>query len=210
MWTTADTSFIDAELWDPCVDRGLHPLLPTRRFPLYVGVDGATRHDSAAVVGVYWADENTLALGVHRIWRPSPQAPLDLEATIEAYLDELHRHYQVRDIRCDPWQMHNSITRLKARGLRIGEYAQTQSNLTQMGQGLFDLLNGRNFRTYPAADLRQHALNTVAVEGPRGWRIAKEKASRKIDAIVALAMASVAAIEGKNVAQVRMVKLQGL
>jgi hypothetical protein len=34
----------------------------------------------------------------------------------------------------------------------------------------------------------------VAVENPRGWRIAKEKASKKIDAIVALAMACVPAM----------------
>ena len=34
----------------------------------------------------------------------------------------------------------------------------------------------------------------MAVENPRGWRIAKEKASKKIDAIVALAMACVAAM----------------
>jgi phage terminase large subunit-like protein len=209
-WTTAETSFIDPELWDPCVDRGVHPLLPTRRYPVYVGVDGATKHDSAAVVAVYWLDENTLALANHHIWRPSPEHPLDLEATIEAYLSELHRQYHVRDIRCDPWQMHASITRLKARGLRIQEYPQTQSNLTAIGQALFDLLNGRNFKTYPAADLRQHALNTVAVDTPRGWRIAKEKASKKIDGIVALAMASVAAIEGKNVPQIVVKHLLGL
>lgn len=66
-----------------------------------------------------------------------------------------------------------------------------------MGQTLFDLLNGRNLRLYPAADLRQQALQTVSLETPRGWRIAKEKAGHKIDAIVALAIACVAAIEGK-------------
>ncbi len=48
---------------------------------------------------------------------------------------------------------------------------------------------------YPADDLRSQALSTIAVEHPRGWRIAKEKASKKIDAIVALAMACCAAIE---------------
>ena len=66
-----------------------------------------------------------------------------------------------------------------------------------MGQALFDLLNGRNLRLYAADDLRQQALNTVAVETPRGWRHAKEKAAKKIDAIVALAIACLAAIEGK-------------
>jgi len=63
-----------------------------------------------------------------------------------------------------------------------------------MGQTLFDLLTGLNLEVYPADELRQQALSTVAVENPRGWRIAKEKASKKIDAIVALAMACVAAM----------------
>jgi hypothetical protein len=45
---------------------------------------------------------------------------------------------------------------------------QTTANLTAMGQNLFDLLNGRNVRLYPATDLRTHALNTIAVESPRG------------------------------------------
>jgi phage terminase large subunit-like protein len=48
---------------------------------------------------------------------------------------------------------------------------------------------------YADAALRQQALNTVAIESPRGFRIAKEKASRRIDAIVALAMACCAALE---------------
>lgn len=64
-----------------------------------------------------------------------------------------------------------------------------------MGQTLFELLKGRNIRLYPSDELREHALNTVAVENPRGWRIAKEKARKKIDSIVALAMACVAALD---------------
>jgi hypothetical protein len=54
-----------------------------------------------------------------------------------------------------------------------------------MGQVLFELLKGRNLRLYHDEELRQQGMNTVAIETPRGFRIAKEKASRKIDAIVA-------------------------
>jgi hypothetical protein len=50
----------------------------------------------------------------------------------------------------------------------------------------------------------------LLLEGPRGWRIAKDKASRKINAVVALAMASVAAIEGKSVPQIVVKQLLGL
>jgi hypothetical protein len=73
-----------------------------------------------------------------------------------------------------------------------------RSRTRRAWEALFDLLNGRNLRLYPATDLRAQALNTIAIESPRGWRIAKERASRKIDAIVALAMACVAAMDGRS------------
>jgi hypothetical protein len=38
----------------------------------------------------------------------------------------------------------------------------------------------------------------VAVESPRGWKIAKERAAFKVDVIVALAMACHAAVQGQN------------
>jgi hypothetical protein len=118
-----------------------------------------------------------------------------LEATIEAHLKELHERYRVVEILCDPYQLHRSITTLKNAGLKIREFPQTTSNTTAMGQGLFDLLKGKNIKSYPSDELREQALNTVAIENPRGWRIAKEKASKKIDVIVALSMACLAAME---------------
>ena len=68
-------------------------------------------------------------------------------------------------------------------------------NCTLMGQTLFDLLKRtKSSFSMPIRELRQQALSTVAIENPRGWRIAKEKASKKIDVIVALAMACCAAM----------------
>jgi phage terminase large subunit-like protein len=196
-WTTSESTFITPALWDGCVDENHRPLLPTREHPLFVGVDASTKHDSSAVVAVRWEGER-LSVATHRIWRPSPDQPLDLEATIEAYLRELHARYRIKAILCDPYQLHRSITTLKAAGLPIQEFPQTTDRTTRMGQALFDLLNGRNLSIYPAADLRQQALNTVAIDAPRGFRIAKERAANKIDAIVALSMACVAALDGRH------------
>jgi len=195
-WATAASAFITGDLWDSCVDPLFSPLLPTNEFPIFVGVDASINHDTAAVVAVRrsWP-ENKYVLVLHRIWRPSPDSPLDLENTIESFLSSLHKRFLVAEILCDPYQMHRSITTLQKEGLNIRSFPQTVPNTTSMGETLLQALNGKNIRLYASDELRQQALNTVAVESTRGWRIAKEKARKKIDAIAALSMACVAAID---------------
>lgn len=56
-------------------------------------------------------------------------------------------------------------------------------------------LLGRNLCRYPDEELRAQALATVAVESPRGFRLAKGTAGRKIDGIVALSLACIAALD---------------
>lgn len=202
-WVTATSIFLTPEIWDPCIDEGLRPLLPTDKATVFIGVDAGLKHDNAAVVAVTRDphDRDRVRLAAHRIWRPTPKAPLDIEATIEDFLRSLHRRYKIQEILCDPYQLHRSITTLERAGLPIKEYPQTSGGTMAMGQALFELLNGKNLRMYPSDELRQQAMHTVAIESPRGWRIAKEKASRKIDAIVALSMACVSAISTRFIRQ---------
>ena len=75
------------------------------------------------------------------------------------------------------------------------EFPQTQARLTDAGSNLYELVKGRNFVAYPDAEVRLAVQRAIAVENARGWRIAKEKASHKIDVVVALAMACLAAVE---------------
>ena len=164
-WTSPDSRFITPELWDQCVIPTLTKLLPSRDHELFVGVDVGVRHDAAAVVAVY-RDGDHVVLASHRMWTPGRTAPLDLETTVETHLRELHDHYRVTTIFCDPYQCHRSIMTLQRAGLPIVEYPQTTAGTTRMGQTLFELLTGRNLRLYAADDLRTHALHTVA---SRSW-----------------------------------------
>ncbi len=193
-WAPMSSRFITPEMLDHAMIPGLTPLLPSRDQELFVGVDVGIKHDTAAVVAVY-RDGDYIVLASHRIWKPSATDPLDIEATIETYLRELHDRYRVKCILCDPYQCHRTIMTLQQAGLPIIEYPQTTANTTRMGQTLFDLLHGRNLRLYPSAELRAQALHTVAVETPRGWRLAKDKVSHKVDAIVALALVATAAVD---------------
>jgi phage terminase large subunit-like protein len=205
-WSASAETFINPVLWDACTDPEHRPLLPTKAIPLYVGVDASLKHDSSAVVAVGFVErggQEYIALAQHRIWHPSPDQPIDIEEDLERYLLELHGRYAVWKVFVDPWQLANTCQRLTKRGVRIEAYPQTVPNLTRSGQALFDLLNGQTLLLYKAPDVRAQALMTVAVESARGWRIAKEKSSHKIDSIVALSMACVAALESSTVHRFR-------
>ena len=141
-----------------------------------------------------YRESDWLELALHRIWVPGG-TPIDLEETIETYLLHLTSAYHVQQVLCDPFQMHRSIVTLQAAHVPIQEFPQSVGNTVRMGQNLYELLKGVNLRLYPSEELRAQALSTVAVENPRGIRIAKEKTSRPIDGIVALAMAAVAALD---------------
>jgi phage terminase large subunit-like protein len=197
-WQSGEEAFLTSEEWDACVEPSLAPLLPEqcRHLSLSIGVDAATKGDCAAVVAVA-KDRTTgqLRLVQHRIWTPKQDEPLDLEETIEAYLlDSRRRRFHIHRVLYDPFQMARSAVTLKRAGLPMEEYPQTTGNLTAAGQNLFELVRGRNLRMYPDDELRGHALNAVAVDTGRGWRLAKEKSSRKIDGVVALSFACLDAL----------------
>ena len=197
--SSGDEAFIPLELWDACVDAEHLPLLPTRDVRLYIGVDASVKHDQSAVVAVYQDNETSkVVLAGHRIWRPSASQPLDLDNTIGQYLRDLYSRYSVARVNYDPFQMHDLSTRLQSEGLPMKELPQSLPNLTQMGNNLYELIRGGNLQLYPDDEMRLAASRAVAMQSSRGWRIAKEKTSHKIDVIVSLAMASLAAIESSS------------
>jgi phage terminase large subunit-like protein len=118
---------------------------------------------------------------------------MDLEESMEAYIKVLSRNFDIAEVRYDPFQFHRSATTLTKEGINMVEFPQTVGNLTDMGQCLFDVVKHQSLKLYADADMRKEASFAVGKETPRGMRIVKEKASHKIDAIVALAMATHAA-----------------
>jgi hypothetical protein len=136
----------------------------------------------------------------HRIFQPSPDDPLLFEDTIERTLLDLRRRFWVREVRFDPYQMQATAQRLVAQGVPMLEFPQSVPNLTEASTNLYELLKGRNLLVYPDDDLRLAVSRCVALETTRGWRIAKEKASHKIDVVVALAQAALGAVQQGQVA----------
>jgi phage terminase large subunit-like protein len=193
-WVSSESTFVPTEWFDRCVDDDLHPLLEDPRQSAWVGVDASVKRDSTAIVAAAFI-EGKVRLIWHRIFQPSPNEPLDFEATIERSLMELRRRFWVREVRYDPYQLVAVAQRLTAAGLPMIEFPQSVPNLTESSTNLFELIKGQNLSVYADDDIRLAISRCVALETTRGWRIAKEKTSHKIDVIVALAMAALGAVQ---------------
>ena len=191
------SELVPIEWWDACV--GAHAVVRDPRLPVWIGVDASVKHDSTAiVVCAYDSGLKKVQLVWHRTFQPSPDDPLDFEDTVEKTLLDLRGRFAVREIRYDPYQLVAVAQRLKRAGLPMAEFPQTVGNLTEASSNLYDLVKGRNLTVYPDRDIRLAVSRAVAVESSRGWRIAKEKASHKIDVVVALAQAALGAVQQRR------------
>jgi hypothetical protein len=194
-FVTTESSFIDLAAWDACVDPESSMQVADRNLTIDIGVDASTKHDATAIVAVSWDDTaKRVRLIYHRIFQPRPDDPLDFEATIEQTLLELRQRFRVRRVLFDPWQMQAVSQRLQRAGVPLEEFPQTSANLTAASQNLYELIQARNLLVYPDQQIRLAISRAVAIETARGWRIAKEKQSHKIDVVVALAMAAHASV----------------
>jgi phage terminase large subunit-like protein len=195
-WVSSESSFIEMEWWDSCTDPAAFPLLMDCQLPAWVGVDASVKRDSTAIVTCSFdAGLGKVRLVWHRTFQPSPHDPLDFEQTIEKTLLELRRRFFVREIRFDPYQLIAVAQRLTQQGLPMIEFAQSMSNLTEASNNLYEIIKGQNLVAYADAEMRLAVSRAVAIESARGWRIAKEKTSHKIDVVVALAQAALGAVQ---------------
>jgi phage terminase large subunit-like protein len=205
-FVSTESTFVDMDWWDACVDVEAAPVVADKNLTVWVGVDASVKRDSTALVAVTWdTDASKVRLVAHKVFQPSRTGPLDFEATIEKTVKDWRDRYRVRSVLYDPYQMAAVAQRLSAAGVRMREYPQSVPNLVAMGSNLYELIKGRGIVAYPDEAIRLAVSRTIALETQRGWRLAKEKTSHKIDVVVALAMASLAAVEQGQAAGVLMV-----
>jgi Phage Terminase len=194
-FVTSETSFINMSWYDQCVLPSLTPLIADQTLPIWAGIDTSVKHDSTAIVATTWDKKaQVVRLIFHRIYRPSPDDPINFEATVEQTILDLRKRFRLRKCLYDPFQMAASAQRLARAGVNMEEFPQSAPNLTQASQNLYELLQGRALHLYPSADIRLAMSQATAIETARGWRIAKEKQSHKIDVVIALAMSALAAV----------------
>jgi phage terminase large subunit-like protein len=208
-FASSSSQFIEMDAWRRCVDPNATPVFSDKNLSIFVGLDAAPKRDSTAIVAMAWDGRtDKLRLINHVVFQPTPQQPLDFEATIERTLLEWRRRYALRGVWFDPYQMAAVAQRLQKAGIRMVEFAQTQSNLIAIGSNLFELIKSSNLIVYPAAELQLAISHAVAKETSRGFMITKEKQAHKIDVVVALAMATYAAVQRSHVQPPKIVPAQ--
>ena len=128
----------------------------------------------------------------------APADPIDFEHTVERTLLEWRKRFVLRQVLFDPFQMASTAQRLAKAGMPIEEYPQTVPNLTAATSNLFDLIQSRSIALYSDAAMRLAVSRAIIVESSRGWRLDKLKQQHKIDVVVALSMACLAAVRGQG------------
>jgi phage terminase large subunit-like protein len=129
---------------------------------------------------------------------PTPEEPIDFATTVEQTILDWHSHFSLQAVLYDPFQMAASAQVLQRHGVVMEEYAQTLPALTAVAENLHSLIKGRNLAVYPNEQIRTAISRSIAVEGSRGWKIAKDKQSHRIDIVIALGMAALAAIRAQG------------
>ncbi len=198
-WVTTDSTFVEMEWWDRCVDPEATPLLADRQLSVWVGIDASVKRDTTAIFVCAWDHAaKKVRLIWHRVFQPTPDDPLDFEATVEATLLDLQQRFRLVEVRYDPYQMQSVAQRLQRAGVPMVEFPQSVPNLTEASTNLYELIKSSNLIAYADAGVRLAVQRSIAIETSRGWRIAKEKTSHKIDVIIALAQAALGAVHGQT------------
>ena len=141
---------------------------------------------------------------IHREWGgvvpelSARQHIRDICGVVERTLLEWRQRFVLRQVLFDPFQMAAVSQRLAKAHVPIEEYPQSVPNLTAATSNLFDLIQSRGIALYPDAAMRLAVSRAIIVESSRDWRLDKLKQQHKIDVVVALSMACLAAVRGQG------------
>jgi hypothetical protein len=192
-WVSNESQFLPEGAWEACYSPDVTPLAADDKRRVVLGADASTSRDLTALVGVLPGKRREVVFC--RVWKPKKgtlrhgKPTVDLEETIGAEVLRMHKARQVLAVVCDPYQLHTSVIAWEKAGIKVIELAQNAGRV-EADQALYDTVISRQIAHYNEPGLNEHMRNAIAVETLRGYRLAKDKTSMKIDAAVALSMAS--------------------
>lgn len=184
--------FIQKEWWDRLAVT-IPPLDKTT--PIVIGADASVTGDCSALVAVSRDPNNPTQL-IQRLcqtWQPSQANPLDYSKTIEPTLRFWCLNYNVVEIAYDAYQLHDMMTRLRNDAVAwCRPFGQTNDR-SIADKALFDLIRDQRIHHTGDPVLSEHIYNCgakVPADDNTRLRLIKKATKSKIDAAVALSMAS--------------------
>lgn len=220
LWTKPKSAFIPEQWALACYDPSILPLQaydsnlsldeqppihvsqlnhPYHRSPIVIGADASVSGDCTALIGVtrHLERPDEIVVLFHNVWKPTPEHPLDYKSTIDSAIRWYARHYNVKQIAYDPYQLHYLCTEL------MKEFVVWCKAVSQMGKRmecdkqLYDMFVGRRLHHYfhnPSEDeFFAHVNGAAKVQSPKEntkMRIVKKTETSNIDLVVALSMAT--------------------
>lgn len=190
-WVADDgeQSFLPSiSMWDACHE----PVPPlTSDQPMVIGLDAAVSGDNFALVGVtrHPNRDNILVVREVRVWEPMDK-PLDY-AIIENEIRDIIQRYNVVQVCYDPYQLHYLAQRLQD-VVWCKAFNQGSDRLEADAQLRALIVQRQIVHDGSHPKLREHIGNADAKMDETGHklRLVKRYAHNKIDAAVALSMAS--------------------
>lgn len=187
-WVSSENAFVPSEWWDRCQNDPT----PAGTNVMVIGVDAGVVSDCFAIVGVI-RQGDTVHVAYVNVWRPEGK-PLDF-AEPEAELRRLIATYNVYNVVYDAYQLHDMMTRLRqTTGAYVEAFSQASPRL-EADKQLYDMIRERRVRHDGNPILREHIVNANAKTDNERLRIVKRAEHLKIDAAVALSMASARIME---------------
>ena len=194
-WTERAAAFTTMTAWDACA--GNVPPLGAMT-PGIVGVDAAVSGDCFAIVAVSLDGEDVLVREL-ALWAPEAGRPLDFDEP-RSYLAAFCAAHNVQTIAYDPYQLHDFMQRFQQAHTISVEPFQQGPPRVRADSHLLQLIRNGRLRHDGDARLREHVQNAgfkvSPIEDSQG-RLVK-RGQGKIDAVVALSMASWTALAGER------------
>ena len=190
---TDGESWLPTGAWELCrSDMELKPDLPT-----FVGVDMALKHDSIAVVIAQPQDGRVVVRA--KIWHPDANA-MDVSA-VEQHIRDINREFNVVENAYDPAFFQRSAEVLSENHVMV-EFPQSAARMIPACGNLYELIVNQVIAHDGDPMFADQVLSAAQRSTESGWRLSKGKSKRKIDAAIALAIASDRATSKQEVAPV--------
>ncbi len=175
--------------WDACQE--VLAALGNRE-ALVLAADAGVSNDYFALVGVtrHPQRRDHVAVRYVRQWTPPSGGKINFDE-IEAEIERLCKAFYVVQLTYDPYQLHQMMSRLQGKGIAwCSEFGQ-QTERLEADKRLYDLITSKQLVHDGNEALRACADNANAKrDADRKLRIVKRTQAGKIDALVALSMAS--------------------